>query len=278
MFGRSSVPAPVDVAAQQKAMGEAVANEVARQLAEREKQLRAELDQERSQIETQKKQLQQQQAAVSSGQKVSPEEQRKIKEAEDALAARLADQRRKEDELAKVREQQKQAAAAPQPTAVPVLAATAVPPTALPAARPTAVAVAAVEPTAVPRIEASPTMAPAAPAGAAAGGAVHEGDYVEFSDVDVAPQELTKVSPVLPRAALMARTGKGVVILSALVNEKGGVDKVDVLRGFPVQRLGVDEACSNAVMQYHYRPAIKGGVGVKTRVTVTMQVDLTRSR
>ncbi len=278
MFGRSPAPPVVDQAAQQKMMGELVGAEVARQLAEKERQLRAELDQERTQIEAQKKQLQQQQAAVSSGQKVSAEDQRKIKQAEAELAAREADQKRKEDELAKVRVQRQQAAAAPQAT-VPPPAATEVPPTAPPLARPTVVAAVASEPTMPPTLEVSPTMPPAAPAGATEPGEVHEGDYVEFPYVDVAPQELTKVSPVLPRAALMmARPGKAVVILSALVNEKGGIDKVDVLRGFPVARLGIDEACADAVKQYRFRPATKGGVRVKTKVTITMQVDLTRSR
>ncbi len=279
MFGRGPAQPAVDQAAQQKIMGELVGAEVARQLAEKEKQLRSELDQERTQIEAQRKQLQQQQQAVASGgQKVSAEDQRKIKQAETELAARVAEQKRKEDELAKVREQRQQAAAAPQPTVAPPAPATEVPTAAPPVARPTAVAAAVVEPTLPPKVEVSPTVAPVTGATGAAAGEVHEGDYVEFSEVDVAPQELTKVAPVLPRSAQMARSGKGVVILSALVNDKGGVEKVDVLRGFPIQRLGVDEACAAAVTQYRYRPATKGGVRVKTRVTVTMQVDLTRTR
>ena len=279
VFGRSPAPPALDQAAQQKIMGELVGAEVARQLAEKEKQLRAELDQERTQIEAQRKQLAQQQQSVSSGgQKISAEDQRKIRQAEAELAAREAEQKRKEDELAKVREQRQQAAAAPQPT-VPPPVATEVPVAAPPVAKPTAVAAAVVEPTLPPKVEVSPTMASAVPATGAGAGELHEGDYVEFAYVDVAPQELTKVMPVLPRAALMmARSSKGVVILSAVINEKGGIDTVDVLRGFPVQHIGIDEACADAVKQYRYRPATKGGVRVKTRVTVTMQVDLTRGR
>jgi eukaryotic-like serine/threonine-protein kinase len=277
VFGRSATPPAVDLAAQQKAMGEAVANEVARQLAEKETQLRAELEQERTQIEAQRKELQQKQAAVSSGQKLSAEDQRKIKQAEDELAARVAEQKRKEDELAKVREQQKTAAAMPPPTAPPAVVAKA--PASVPtAAAPAAVVAAASEPTMPPKLEVSPTAVPPEVAAAAPTGQVHEGDYVDFANVDVRPLELIKVPPVLPRSALMmAHGGKGIVILSALVNEKGGVDSVEVMRGFPVQHVGVDEACSDAVKQYRYRPASKGGVAVKTKVTVAMQVDLSRT-
>jgi len=279
MFGRSPAPPALDQAAQAKMMGELVGQEVARQLAEKEKQLRSELENERTQIEEQRKQLQQQQAAAAAaGSKVSAEEQRRIKQAQDDLAAREAEQRRKQDELAKVQVQRQQAAAAPPPTAVPAAVPTQVPATAPPAEKEAVASVPppAAEPTAPPAPAVAQTTAPlAAPA---ASGALREGDYVEYSQVDVPPQELTKVAPVLSRTAAMARSGKGVVILSALVSEKGVVEKVDVLRGFPVARLGIDEACADAVRQYRYRPATKGGVKVKTRVTVTMQVDLTRAR
>ena len=281
MFGPSPAPPAMDQAAQAKMMGELVGAEVARQLAEKEKQLRAELDQERTQIEEQRKQLAAQQAAATAtGQKTSPEEQRRLKQISDDLAAREAEQRRKQEELAKVQVQRQQAAAAPPPTAVPAPAPTQVPPTAAPATKEPAVAAPAVEPAAQPPVVVAPTNPPTtAPiAQPAASGDLREGDYVEFSQVDVAPQELTKVAPVLTRTAAMARSGKGVVILSALVNDKGIVEKVDVLRSFPVPRLGIDEACADAVKQYRYKPATKGGVKVKTRVTVTMQVDLTRAR
>jgi TonB family protein len=280
VFGRSAAPPAMDQATQAKMMGELVGAEVARQLAEKEKQLRSELEQERTQIEEQRKQLQQQQAAAAAaGSRVSAEEQRRIKQAQDDLAAREAEQRRKQDELAKVQVQRQQAAVAPPPTAVPAVP-TQVPPTAVPAPR----EVVAEVPAAQPAVEPPAVAAPSAPqtsapiAAVAASGAVKEGDYVEFSQVDVQPQELTRVPPVLSRAATMARSGRGVVILSALVNEKGTVEKVEVLRGFPVPRLGVDESCVQAVQQYRYRPATKGGVKVRTQVTVTMQVDLTRAR
>jgi TonB family protein len=282
LFGRSPAPPQLDQAAQAKIMGELVGAEVARQLAEKEKALRDELEQERARIEEQRRQLQQQQAAAAAaGSKVSAEEQRRIRQAQDDLAAREAEQRRKQEELAKVQEQRQQAAAQPLPTAVPAAAPTQAPPTPTPApVREAAAPAPASAPAVQPPAQAAPAApAPAAPiAAAAAAGGLREGDYVEFVDVDVAPQELTRVAPVLSRTAAMARSGKGVVILSALVNEKGAVEKVDVLRGFPVPRLGVDEACVDAVRQYRYRPATKGGVRVKTRVTVTIQVDLTRTR
>ena len=58
--------------------------------------------------------------------------------------------------------------------------------------------------------------------------------------------------------------GSGYVILKALVNEKGGVDEVTVLRGLSPPRPGVEAACIEAVKQNRYKPAMKNGQKVKT--------------
>ena len=57
--------------------------------------------------------------------------------------------------------------------------------------------------------------------------------------------------------------------MRVLVNEKGGVDDVQVLRKFQTPDLGVDEACVAAARKYRFRPASKNGVPVKTWTTVT---------
>ena len=105
------------------------------------------------------------------------------------------------------------------------------------------------------------------------GAAVSEGDLVDFTQVDARPQALTETKVVLPRTALMTRaTVDGYVILSALVNEKGGVDQVTVLRGLSPPRQGVEEACVEAVRQNRYKPAMKDGKRVKTWITVSLHI------
>jgi TonB family protein len=282
LFGRASAPPALDQQAQQKLLGDLVQSEIAKQLEERERKLRDELEAQRTQNEALRKQIEQQQASARGGaQRLTSEEQQRLDQAQRDLAAREAAQRQKESELAKVQAQRAQVAAAV-PTAAPVVS-TEVPIQAPVVARAAggqpAAPAAAVEPTSAPLV-ATPTPEPAIveppPVGLGAG--VREGDYVEFAQVDIPPQELVTERPVLPRAAVVTRAGKGVVILSALVNEKGGVDSVEVLRGFPISRLGVDEACVDAIKRYRYRPATKGGVKVKTKLTVTLQVDLTKGR
>ena len=96
---------------------------------------------------------------------------------------------------------------------------------------------------------------------------------MEISQVDVPPQVITEGKVVVPRAAVMTRVPVGGdVILRVLVDEKGGVQGVAVLRGFPRPRSGVDEACIEAVKQNRYKPAMKDGLGVKTWITVAKHV------
>jgi TonB family protein len=104
---------------------------------------------------------------------------------------------------------------------------------------------------------------------------VSEGDLVDFSQVDAQPQSLVEGKVTLPRSAALAKApASGYAILRVLVNEKGGVDEVKVLRPFQPSRPGIDEACAEAVKQNRYRPAMKDGKKVKTWITVTKQLIL----
>ncbi|MEW6336434.1 MAG: protein kinase domain-containing protein [Acidobacteriota bacterium] len=252
--------------------------------AQREKELNDQLAAERARTEEMQRKIEADKQAAQSGKKpLTADEQARIDRQKRELDARLAEQRRKEAELANLREQRARAeaqAAAAQPKPTPVTVATAAPPpvVAQPTAQvgftaPTAVIPTAVsEPTPIPPTEPPAQAPPAEPA-------VREGDMVDFTQVDVQPQILKDVRPTLPRAAVMAKVNRaGVVILRALVDERGTVKDVQVMRGFPVARLGIDEACQEAVKQYLYRPAMKSGVKVKTWTTVTVAVDLTRTR
>ncbi len=253
--------------------------------AQREKELNDQLAAERARTEEIQKKIEADRQAAQSGKKpLTAEEQARLDRQKRELDARLAEQRRKETELASLREQrakaEAQAAGAVQPK--PTLAAVAAAPPPVVAAQPTpqvgftaatpVVPTAVVEPTAIPPTEPPAEAPPAAPS-------VREGDMVDFTEVDVPPQILKDVKPTLPRAAVLAKVNRsGVVILRALVDERGMVKDVQVMRGFPVARLGIDEACQDAVKQYLYRPAMKGGVKVKTWTTVTVAVDLSRAR
>jgi len=274
VFMRPAAQQPADVA-------NLIQTEVARQLAEREAQLRADLDRERQETEKLRKELEEKQkapaAAVSSA-----EEQRRQEELRQQIAQREAEQRRREEELRKVQEQRAQAqseAAAPkreavQPTAVPAVP-TQAPPTAVPqvAVQPTAAPAPAVVPTAVPTR--APLAAAMPPAGL--GTSVREGDLVDFTEVDTAPEVLVDAKPSFGRAAAIAKA-RGVVILSALVNHRGAVEDVKVLRPFATGKLGIDEACIEAARKYRFKPATKGGANVRTWATVTFQIDLSRGR
>lgn len=285
LFGRQAPPT-VDEAAQKQMFTELVQSEVARQLAEREAQLRQELEAEKEKTAEVRQQLDKLQKAASTGaQRLSAEEQARLEEARRLLAAREAEERRREEELAKVQQQRAEAQAAavrptPQPTAVAERVPTAAP------AQSTVVA-AALEPTAVPVVPVAtvaPTPEPASAPVAAApgiglGGAdVREGDFVDYTQLDTPPEILVKESVVLPRTVQRIGQGSGTVILKALVNHQGAVEQVEVLRGFPVPRYGIDEACIEAVKKYRFKPATKNGLRVKTHTTVTLPIDLSRVR
>jgi TonB family protein len=273
VLGRAAPPAQP-----QQNVADLVQSEVARQLAAKEQALRSELDKERQETEKLRVQLAtQEKAAANAGTKLSAEDQRKQTELQQQLAAREEEQKRREQELKKLQEERARAAAA-RPTALPVT------PTAAPTPAP--------EPTRAPRVVVPPTPAETKVAGmqtppkptptvavtlppAGLGTTVREGEMVDFTQVDTPPEELVTVKPTFGRAAIIAKA-RGVVILSVLVNGKGGVDDVKVLRPFPAANVGIDAACVEAAKKYRFRPATKSGVNVKTWVTVTFQIDLTR--
>ncbi|MEP0775440.1 MAG: TonB family protein [Acidobacteriota bacterium] len=285
LFGRPA-PQPIDEAAQKQMFSELVGVEVARQLAEREAKLRQELELEKEKTAEVRAQLEKLQRAASQGtQRLSSEEQTRLEEAKRLLAAREAEERRREEELAKLQQQRAEAQAAavrptPQPTAVIERVPTPVP------VQPTAVA-AVVEPTAVPVVPAPTVATPAEPPGAPVpavpgiglgGAGVREGDFVDYTQVDSPPVILVKEDVILPRSVQRLGAATGTVILQALVNHQGAVEKVEVLRGFPVPRSGVDEACIEAVKKYRFKPGMKHGVRIRTHATVTLHIDLSKAK
>ena len=155
--------------------------------------------------------------------------------------------------------------------------ATAVP---TPAPAPT-VAPTAPPPTAAPPVEPAPTELPAEVAAAIAAPAAtapppptqprtRAGDLVDIALVDTRPVAISRPDAVYPETAKRTRAG-GQVTLRALVNERGTVDRVEVVsstrRDFAASALA-------AVRQYRYTPAIKDGVPVKVWLQVVLTFTL----
>jgi TonB family protein len=288
---RPTAAPPVDQEAQKRMLQELVNTQVAQALKEKEEQLRKELEAEKARTDELRKQLESQKQRAGGGAKqVSLPEQRRLQQ---ELAAREADQRKKEEELTRVKQQQqaeleKTRAQQAQAEATPTVAPTLVPaaPTAAPTLPPPVPAVPAPEPTLAPPIPTGVVGAPAAaaPAGqvpvtAGLGVAVRESELVDFGQLDVRPEPLVEGKVTLSRNVAMSRVPlSGYVILKVLVNEKGGVDEVTVLRPFSPARAGIDDACVEAVKQNRYRPAMKSGQPVKTWITVTMQIGVQATR
>ena len=299
LVSRPSGPSAADKDAQTKMVKEMVAQQLAEEM-KKIKQSQDEIDAEKARIAEEKAQLEKaKQAATSGTKKISPEEQQRLEQKQREIVAAEAEQKRKEDELAKARQaaeaklrsqpvhaEAKVAALQPttalQPTSAPVATAA---PSAAGVTTPTSAPPIATSVPSAPLSGAAPTSPAAVPpaqpaqgaAAPAAGSGVHEGDVVEFSQLDSPPQKLVDAKVVLPRTAggapnLVPET----VILQALVNEKGAVEQVRVVHGFSVKRLGIDEACEDALKQYRYKPATKDGVRVKTWLTISFKIDLTR--
>jgi TonB family protein len=274
LISRPSSPPAVDQEAQKRMLQELVNTQVAQALKEKEDQLRKELEAEKARTEELRQQLDKQQRGAAGGaRQVATEEGQRLQR---ELAAREAEQTRKEEELAKVRQQQQ---AELVKASGPGLAPASVPPvqpTTL-AAAPAQVSMAptlpVVTPTAAPvpamAVPAVPTPVSNVPLANGFGTSVREGDLVDLTEVDVTPQTLVETKVTLPSA--LARTPlSGYVILNVLVNEKGGVDDVTVLREFSPPTPGVDKACIDAVKKNRYKPAMKDGKPVKTWMTVKM--------
>jgi protein TonB len=85
-----------------------------------------------------------------------------------------------------------------------------------------------------------------------------------------APRTIAHVNPVYPRIAQNARV-EGVVILEAVIDAQGRVERVGVLRSIPQ----LDQAAIEAVKQWTFTPTLLNGVPVPIVMTVTLNFELT---
>jgi TonB family protein len=90
---------------------------------------------------------------------------------------------------------------------------------------------------------------------------VQEGDVVEFTALDSAPQPLSPMRAEYPRLAMQQRA-KATVVVSALVSERGDVLDVKVLKGDV--RFGFNEAAVRAMRAAKLSAPMKDGKHVRT--------------
>jgi protein TonB len=85
------------------------------------------------------------------------------------------------------------------------------------------------------------------------------------------PTRVVYVQPIYPPLALAARV-EGTVILQAVIDEKGSVREVRVLRGQPL----LNDAAIHAVGQWTFTPTQLNGTVVPVVMTVTVAFSLTK--
>jgi len=85
-----------------------------------------------------------------------------------------------------------------------------------------------------------------------------------------APALLHRVEPIYPDVAAIAQLS-GIVILEAVVNTEGCVESVKVLRS---RHLLLDNASSDALLQWRYSPLVLNGVPSSFVLTVTFNFSV----
>ncbi len=96
--------------------------------------------------------------------------------------------------------------------------------------------------------------------------AVKEGDLVDVDECDTPPVSTRQVSPVVPQMARQRRV-TGTVLLRVLIDETGKPLKVEIIRDV-TPNVGLGSASRQALEQWRWKPATKGGVKVKTWLAV----------
>jgi periplasmic protein TonB len=86
------------------------------------------------------------------------------------------------------------------------------------------------------------------------------------------PVPIHQVQPRYTEAARRAGV-QGVVILEAIIDERGTVSNVRVLRGLP---MGLEKEAVEAVKQWRYRPAMLNGRPVRVYFTLTVNFTIQR--
>ena len=83
------------------------------------------------------------------------------------------------------------------------------------------------------------------------------------------PKKISDVRPVYPAFAQAAKV-EGMVILEAVINERGVVERLKVLRSVPL----LDAAAIEAVRKWRYTPTLLNGTPVSVLMTITVNFTL----
>lgn len=83
------------------------------------------------------------------------------------------------------------------------------------------------------------------------------------------PKKIADVRPVYPPFAQAAKV-EGMVILEAVINERGVVERLKVLRSVPL----LDAAAVEAVRKWRYTPTLLNGIPVPVLMTITVNFTL----
>jgi protein TonB len=92
---------------------------------------------------------------------------------------------------------------------------------------------------------------------------------VRVSELVTPPRKVVDVRPVYPDVARQARV-EGTVILEAILDQSGHVDKLRVVRSVPL----LDLAAMDAVRQWRYTPTVLNGQPVPVLMTITIRFTL----
>jgi protein TonB len=84
-----------------------------------------------------------------------------------------------------------------------------------------------------------------------------------------APRKTVHVAPIYPDIARVARV-EGTVILEAVINERGDIERLKVLRSVPL----LDAAAIEAVSRWRYTPTTLNNVPVPVLMTITVTFSL----
>ena len=83
------------------------------------------------------------------------------------------------------------------------------------------------------------------------------------------PRKIVDATPVYPALALSVKV-EGAVILEAVINERGVVERLRVLKSIPL----LDAAATDAVSRWRYTPTLLNGTPVAVLMTITINFTL----
>jgi protein TonB len=86
----------------------------------------------------------------------------------------------------------------------------------------------------------------------------------------VRPEKISGNSPVYTEVARKARV-QGVVIVEAIIDERGNVVNARILKGLP---MGLDKAALEAVQRWKFKPATLENKPVKVYYTLTVNFQV----